>query len=376
MSTSKANISSQGRFRVYEAGNKKKWINLLSFADRSTTLDWAKMLEENSLIIEVGAEDGKATIPLSMFHAHKVIAIEPNIYSHVALLNNLALNNIGSDKVEPLNIAISTQYSNKYQKVYLSSNSFCATEEDQNESIEENSERNEQTRYQFAYHASLASIVKQSAQSHGGPIHLKINNKRSATDICQSLFETKQIHRISSLLIKLDLSVPSHRSLIETLSLVGYFYSEKQHQEFNGDNRGEVEIIFRKSITQACIGRLPSSYINLIGKNYISFPNSYRRVPESTFFGIEEAKILPLSTEPATYAFKNALEVANCADLFHKISSKILSSDLNEFSFDGDKSSKQKSLRITIELKAIKAYSRSYLSELRKIMNSKISFPR
>ena len=65
---------------------------------------------------EVGAEDGKATIPLSMFHAHKVIAIEPNIYSHVALLNNLELNNICSDKVEPLNIAISTQYSNKYQK--------------------------------------------------------------------------------------------------------------------------------------------------------------------------------------------------------------------------------------------------------------------
>ena len=42
---------------------------------------------------------------LSMFHAHKVIAIEPNIYSHVALLNNLELNNICSDKVEPLNIA-------------------------------------------------------------------------------------------------------------------------------------------------------------------------------------------------------------------------------------------------------------------------------
>ena len=85
-----------------------------------TTLQWMQGLERNSVLIDVGANIGIYTLPSAIFHVRKVIAVEPEIKNYNMLINNIELNNIPSDKVEALPVAVSTKHANLSTKLYIS----------------------------------------------------------------------------------------------------------------------------------------------------------------------------------------------------------------------------------------------------------------
>ena len=108
-----------GKFSIYSS-NKTLEFRANSFLTKEpTTLEWIKSLEENSILIDVGANIGIYAIPSALFHVKKVVALEPEIHNYSMLLNNLQLNQIESDKVEALPLAVSTEFANSSTKIYL-----------------------------------------------------------------------------------------------------------------------------------------------------------------------------------------------------------------------------------------------------------------
>lgn len=64
--------------------------------------EWSKLLTPDMILIEVGANIGALTVPLSRM-CKQVIAIEPQFHCYLNLCGNLALNSI--ENVTPLNLA-------------------------------------------------------------------------------------------------------------------------------------------------------------------------------------------------------------------------------------------------------------------------------
>ena len=124
-----------------------------------------------------------------------MISFEPEIRNYNMLLNNLDINNLGSDKVEALPLAISTKHANASAKIYLTIDQVGASchqvGESQNHLLQ--SIDCSQKKSRSVYCISLASVVDNVNQYHDGPIHIKIDVDGIEDDVCQSLFDEKLI---------------------------------------------------------------------------------------------------------------------------------------------------------------------------------------
>ena len=108
-----------GSFRI-STTNKTLKLRAETFLKKEpTTLEWLQSLEDDSMLIDVGANIGIYSIPSALFHVKKVIALEPEILNFNMLLKNMDLNNISSNKIEALPLAVSTKHAGRSKKIYL-----------------------------------------------------------------------------------------------------------------------------------------------------------------------------------------------------------------------------------------------------------------
>ena len=108
-----------GSFRI-STTNKTLKLRAETFLKKEpTTLEWLQSLEDDSMLIDVGANIGIYSIPSALFHVKKVIALEPEILNFNMLLKNMELNDISSNEIEALPLAVSTKHAGRSTKIYL-----------------------------------------------------------------------------------------------------------------------------------------------------------------------------------------------------------------------------------------------------------------
>ena len=333
------NYPKYGSFHIFTTNHILKFRADSFLKKEPTTLEWLQGLEKNSVLIDVGANIGIYTIPSALFHVKKVVALEPEIQNYSMLLKNIDLNKIPCEKVEALPLAVSTEYANKFTRIYLTSEKVgegChQVGKNQNHLLEEINSKDR--KFRSIYCVSLASIVRQVNESHKGPIHIKIDVDGIEEDVCQSLFDEKLINRVSSLQIELNSDLPSHKNLISKLASAGYYYSHKQVEKSvrkSGIFKNFAEIVFTRSMAQDCIKKLPNEFVKTLGEAYTLIEAPRQRLAEAQgFLTLNHATPIALSRHPSSYALKNAFNTKLCAVLFHKVSNSVIAEGKSIFNF-------------------------------------------
>ena len=359
-----------GSFAIYATNNVLKFRAKSFLSKEPTTIDWIKSLEKDSVLIDVGANIGIYTIPCALFHVRKVIAIEPEIRNYNMLLNNLDLNQISNDTVEALPLAISTQYAEKFTKIFLAEDiegSSCH-QVGRNQDFMLRKSNNTKRKSRTVYCASLASIVKQAATDHNGPIHVKVDVDGIEEDVCQSLFDSRLINRISSLQVELNPEISQHSSLIKKLCEAGFSFSEKQvelSKRKSGDFKGFAEIVFRRTISLDALRVLPDEVSTMLGSNYSPHFSQKKIANYSNIFNISKSRIAGLSRMPATFVLKKAFNSSDSSMIFHDLCQLALLDQSNLFEFRSKLSKSYKNQRrIIIKNSMLRQFVPGYLEGL------------
>ena len=370
MQTKEISYPGFGSFAIYVTNSVLKFRAKSFLTKEPTTLDWIKSLEKDSILIDVGANIGIYTIPCALFHVMKVIAIEPEIRNYNMLLNNLDLNNISNERVEALPVAISTQHAEKFTKIFLTEDvvgSSChQVGRNQDHLLRKNN--NSKRKSRSVYCVSLASIVRQASANHNGPIHIKVDVDGIEEDVCQSLFDSKMINRISSLQIELNPKISQHYSLIEKLHDAGFSYSEKQvalSKRKSGDFEGFAEIVFRRTISLEALKVLPKEVSEMLGENYVpcSFPQ--KKADCSNLFNLSQSRLVRLSRMPTSFVLKKSFDSRRSSSIFSELCQKALLESSNSFHFQSDKdTSYSNQRRIILNNSLLRQHVPGYLDSL------------
>jgi len=360
-----------GVFKMFVTNSTLEYRAKTFLTKEPTTIDWIKGLESDAVLIDIGANVGIYTLPSALFHVKKVISFEPEIRNYNMLLNNLDINNLGSDKVEALPLAISTKHANASAKIYLTIDQVGASchqvGESQNHLLQ--SIDCSQKKSRSVYCISLASVVDNVNQYHDGPIHIKIDVDGIEDDVCQSLFDEKLITRVSSFQIELNPNLNAHANLIKKLDAVGFYFSKEQvkrSERKTGDFKGFAEYVFKRAIPPEVLRLLPKECANHLGSNYVPISNSSKKMPQSGFFNLNASFPVPLSRFPCSFALKNSFNHFNTASLFHEVSINVMRENARGFDYakaDGANCGVNE-LRHSIDNSAINNVSQSYFSEL------------
>ena len=370
MKTSTIDYPGYGSFKIYAINNVLEFRAKSFLTKEPTTIDWIKSLEKDSILIDVGANIGIYTIPCALFHVKKVIAIEHEIRNYNMLLSNLDLNQISNDVVEALPLAVSTEYAETFTKIFLSQDiqggSCHQVGRNQDYLLRKTTISNRKSR--SVYCISLASIVSQAATNHSGPIHIKVDVDGIEEDVCQSLFDSKMINRISSLQVELNPKIPHHTSLIEKLCQAGFSFSEKQvelSKRKSGLFEGFAEIVFKRNISLDVVKVLPNEVVKMLGYNYKPNPSPKNIDKLSNLFSISKSKIVCLSRMPTTFALKQAFDSRKSSTIFHDLSQKALLKQFNSFEFQSKEGIRlENQRRFTIKNTMLRQYVPGYLDEL------------
>ena len=363
-----------GEFKIC-SGNKMLKFRAESFLVKEpTTLEWLQSLEADSLLIDVGANIGIYTIPASLFHVKKVIAVEPEIKNYNMLLANLAANKISPEKCEALPVAVSTQFRNQFTRLYLTKDEVGASchQVGNNQDFKLRSLDGER-RYRNVFCTSLSQIVEQASRDHDGPIHVKVDVDGIESDVCQSLFDDGIISKISSLQIELNDSIKEHCDLIELLNCVGLYFDDAQVQKArrkHGDFMGFAEYVFRRCLPDVVVSLIPDQVVSRLGRQLeFYFP---RIKPDVTGYFFENAgpNIVGYSRLPASFIIKDLFNHVKCSQLFHDLAIKTLSDSPRSVDFiPAEGEARNQSLRYKIDVDLVKALAPEYLRELNALVS-------
>lgn len=364
-----------GEFKTCGGSDLLKFRAQSFLTKEPTTLEWLKSLEPDSLLIDIGANIGIYSIPASLFHVKKVIAVEPEIKNYNMLLQNLAINQISSEKCEAIPVAVSTKFKNKYTKLYLtqdvvgaSCHQIGANQDFKLRPFPEDTNR----KYRNVFCVSLAQIVEQASEDHSGPIHIKIDVDGIEADVCESLFKDGLTSKISSFQIELNDSINEHHDLIVTLQCLGFHYDPRQVEKAcrkEGAFKGYAEYVFRRCLPDVVISKLPNSISLRMGSQLLTTPDEDNHKP-CDYFSKSQPKIVQTSRLPAAFIVKKLFDYVQCSDLFHRLSIEALSQAQGSFHLDSLKAGKQKqSLRYQIKAKMIKELAPEYLLDLKSMIS-------
>jgi len=241
-----------------------------------TTLEWLQQFKKESWLLDIGSNIGIYSIPSALFHASKVISVEVEPSNYVELLKNIKINKISPERIEPLLLGISTKYANKLNKLYLTNDEIgesCHQLGDNRDFMLNQVDISRS--YKTAYSISLTQLIQASSVPSNVPLHIKIDVDGIEHDICECLFTSNLINRISSIQVELNpINIPEHENLKNNFLKNNFTYSEDQVErmrEKEGIFKNFSNYIFIPKYVPNFGGKDPSKEINkqhLILKKY------------------------------------------------------------------------------------------------------------
>ena len=365
------NYPGYGKFKIH-AGSQLLRFRAESFLTKEpTTLEWLQSLDKDSVLIDVGANIGIYTIPASLFHVKKVIAVEPEIKNYNMLLDNLKLNEIDCNTCEAIPVAVSTKYANSYTKLYLTEDRVGSSCHQLGKNQDFKLRELEQERaYRTVGCISLSKIVRQSTKDFDGRLNIKIDVDGIEPDVCESIFEDKTYVRVSTLQIELNPDINEHKTLIEDLLSLGFMYDKRQVEKATrkrGTFKGFAEYVFRREFDKKILEILPNKF-----SRWYKLPETRKVVScdegERKYFN-ESQGVVQLSRLPASYAIKNMFNPINCSRLFHSVAEKAILEDTGyTFSALSNKEGSKTSKRYKVRTQLIDSLDSTYQIQLSKFI--------
>ena len=373
------NYPGYGKFKIY-GGSEMLDFRAKSFLTKEpTTLEWLQSLDKDSMLIDVGANIGIYTIPASLFHVKKVIAIEPEIKNYNMLLDNLGLNKINCSTCEAIPAAVSTKYANTFTKLYLTEDSVGASCHQLGRNQDFKLRKLEQNRaYRTVSCISLSQIISQSTNDFDGKLNIKIDVDGIEYDVCESLFEDKSYTRVSTLQIELNEEIEQHETLIKILKSLGFVYDKRQVERAirkKGTFKGFAEYVFKRNMNSKLLYSLPEQF-----SNWYHLSNSDKRIlhrkSERKYFN-ENQSIIQTSRLPASYIIKNLFNTTDCSELFHLVAEKTILED-SRFTFEAQEfkrsqESNKSTKRYQAKPNVIDSIDSNYNLQLQKVITNRVN---
>jgi len=255
----KVSYEPYGTFYICLTNKYTLWRAYTFLNKEPTTLEWMQQFKKESWLIDIGANIGIYSLPAALYHASKVISVEVEPGNYSELLKNIKINKISSQNIEPVLLGISTKYANKLNKLYLTKDEIGQSCHQLGENVDYMLRpMNTDRPFKTVYSISLAQLMDASSIPPDVPVHIKIDVDGIECDICESLFTSGLINRLSSIQVELNpINIPEHNELKERFINNNFKYSEDQVERMR-----EKEGIFINSSNYIFI---PKSVPNIQG---------------------------------------------------------------------------------------------------------------
>ena len=219
-----------GIFNIKLTNENTLWRAQTFLTQEPTTLEWLQQFKKESWLLDIGANIGIYSIPAALFHANKVISVEVEPSNYSEILKNINLNKLSSEKIEAVLLGISTKYANKLNKLYLSKDEVGTSCHQLGANVDfKLRPLNINRPIKTVYSISLAQLIEASSIPKNVPLHIKIDVDGLECDVCESLFSSGLIHRLSSIQVELNpIDIPSHNELKNIFLNHNFIYSENQ----------------------------------------------------------------------------------------------------------------------------------------------------
>ncbi len=373
-----------GKFRINGSNTIARWRCQTFHEKEPTTLEWIQRLTKHSWLIDIGANIGIYTIPASLFHVGRVIALEPEPRNYAELLENLDINLIDDEKVIALPLAISTEFSDQSTKLFLSeekAGSSCHQLGKNQDHMLKRIQFNRKSR--SVYSISLEQLICDSCVPNDVPLHIKVDVDGIENDVCQSLFSSSLIHRLSSIQIELNKDIEKHFELISKLELAGFFYSKVQVEKATrkqGPYSGFAEYIFIPSFSPEIFSMLslPDNIIeqHQILYNYIGKGKENIVEPVISFNSEESGAITfaAFSCVPPVGIVKSIFTNSQLQRIARSIIDVVRTSRPNlSFKVDNSEYIRDEQLRVSVSSDQLKSIDPEYWDFLRSLFFDKFN---
>ncbi len=297
-----------GVFKIRGTNKTTAWRAATLKFKEPTILEWLQCFTNDSWLIDIGANIGIYSIPAALFHAQKVIAIEPEPKNYIELLANRERNSDTHGKLDVLPLAISTKYSDQIQQLYIASDEPGKSQHQlgKNQDYMLNPHHKDRL-YKSVYYISLEQLISSIHAPNDAPLHIKLDVDGIEEDVCESLFSSSLIHRISSIQVELNPLIHSHKALINKLYSAGFICSYEQVEKAirkDGPYIGFAEHVFIPSFTPEQISAflisdaIKKQHLKLYAKYGNESGNESHKTFVTNEFINRETKLLEFSKVP------------------------------------------------------------------------------
>ncbi len=381
MNIQKVDYANFGTFKITPSNELIAWRGKSFMCKEPTTIEWLQCLSSESWLIDIGANIGIYTIPAALFHVSKVIAIEPEPTNYTELLKNINLNKIESQKVTALPLGISTEYANQPTEIFISKDQAGGS----CHQIGSNHDHKLQSisvkrKTKSVYCIALDHLITTANVPHDTPLHIKIDVDGIEADVCDSLFTSGLIHRLSSIQIELNPEIKEHKSLIHKLIISGFIFSTKQVNKArrrSGDFKGFAEYVFIPSFEPETLSNLnlPQSLKNQHTTLYRMYGDNSIELKDEHLFNLDkisnhQAQLSEFSRIPSSAIIKSIFNIQELIRAKENILC-CLKTQQNSFKFSSSNDfTQQDSLRIRIDHSQLKAIDSKYIDYISKRFSS------
>lgn len=205
--------------------NLTRWRVETYFTKEPETIEWIDTFKSNEVLFDIGANMGLYSIYAAK-RGVRVIAFEPESQNYALINKNLYLNKL-SEKVCCLNIALSDKDTVDYLYIPVfqaggAINCFGSATDWENKSFNPSFK-------QGAVSFSLDSFL--SFYPEYFPAHIKIDVDGIEPKIIMGAKRTLSDHRLKSILIEINESLPEHMEAVRIIQSNGFLLKQKTHSE-------------------------------------------------------------------------------------------------------------------------------------------------
>lgn len=218
----KVKLNGQTIFTLRDFGEITK-MRIVTFATKEPeTLNWIDGFEENSKLLDIGANVGIYSL-YAAIRGHHVVAIEPNALNFALLNLNIVDNKLGETiTAYPYSIHNTSKISVLNNELYKWGAATASFDRNSNE-------LNNQMKITFKQGSPGVSVDDFVSMSGFFPKHIKIDVDGNELLVLQGATKTLKDNNCKSVLVELFDQHPEYTECIEILKKSGFILSEKTH---------------------------------------------------------------------------------------------------------------------------------------------------
>lgn len=220
------NVRADGaEFRYFTPNDIARWRAQTLFSKEPSTIEWLRRMDDQSVLLDVGANVGMYSIFAAATRGTSVFAFEPESQNFALLNKNIALNEL-QNRVKPFCVALSDKSGLDY--LYLSN--FAWDGGDSCHSLGEEVGFDLQPRKSPFVQGCASSTIDAAIEQGVLPIphFIKIDVDGIEHKVINGAWKTLQDPTVKSICVEINTNLPEHNEIIRKLQGLGFVYNPHQ----------------------------------------------------------------------------------------------------------------------------------------------------